>query len=450
MRTLEGHEGEISRLVFSPDGRFLVSSGRDRTVRLWDLRRGTGARTLTYPDAVHGIALTPLGNRLLAAVADDDVHVWHLDWEPEEGGASGWEETARPFLETYVSRRLGTRTGMTERMTLSDADLDSLLDDLHRRGFGGLTREAVRPRLKTLAAKGEDAPSYWETLRRHAPAAVRAVPRAAGAVRRFPWGRLVIGAVLVGAFVIGVRSWWTPKARVALSPYMEKAVTAQVDLIDLDAFQTDCGPAAYSAHLDRMLSGNPEARDVACLAALSNAGTVSEVLDRAPLDDPDPTVALRLRRNASSVLAGVQPSGLDALCTRLADPSPLVRRIAGMALAGRADEGAAACVQRVLSGGTATARRAAVFPLQQHLARGVIGVDEGWTLVQGLLQQADPEARIAGLEALPMYTARVSEPLARPFLEDLDPGVAEAAGQVLGRIDSIHRADLLRGNVRLE
>ena len=448
MRTLEGHEGEVSHVVFTPDGRFLVSSGRDRSVRLWDLRRGTRARAITFPGAVHGIAVTPIGNRLLAAVADDHVHVWHLDWEPEEAAAAGWEETARPFLETYVSQRLGGHTGTTERMTLSDADVDGLLADLHRRGFGGLTRETVRPRLEDLAAKGDEAPSYWETLRRHAPAAVRAVPRAASAVRRFPWGRLALGLVLAGAFVVGVKSWWKPAAKVALSPYMEGAVGAEMDVIDLGPFQTGCDADGYPAHLERMISGNPEARDVACLAAHSTARTVTEVLDRAPIEDADPVVWLRLRRNAASALSGVQPAALDALCARLADPSPNVRRIVGTALAVRDD--AASCVRNTLSGGTPTARGAAVLPLRQHLARGVIGVDEGWTLVQGLLQHPDPEVRIAGLEALPMYTARVSEPLARPLLEDPDPAVAEAAVQTLGRIDSIHRTDLLRGNVKLE
>lgn len=450
MRTLRGHEGEVSRLVFTPDGRFLVSSGRDHTVRLWDLRRGAGARALTFPEAVHGIAVSPLGNRLLAAVADEAVHVWHLDWEPEATSAADWEESARPFLETYVSRRIGAHAGATRRMTLSDADVDGLLADLHRRGFGGLTRETVRPRLETLAARGEDVPSYWETLRRHAPAAVRAVPKAAGAVRRLPWVRLAVGAVLVGAFVIGVRSWWRPEARVALSPYLEEAVPAEVDLIDLGAFQGDCRTDAYSVHLDRVLSGNPEARDVACLAVLASAQTVSEVLDRAPLDDTDPVVALRLRRNAASALSGVPPPALEALCVRLADPSRRVREIVGTALAARGDDGAAACVRSALTGGSPLARGAAILPFRHHLARGVIGVDEGWTLVRGLLQDPDPEGRIAGLEALPMYTARVSEPLASPLLEDPDPAVAEAAGRALGIISNVHRTDLLRGNVKLE
>jgi WD40 repeat protein len=446
MRTLRGHEGEISRVVFSPDGRFLVSSGRDHTVRLWDLRRGTEVRSLTHPAAVHGVALSPLGNVLLAAVGDGHVHAWHLDWEPEEAGAGAWNETARPFLESFVSRHRGT-VGPTERLTLSDADVDGLLTDLQRRGFGGLTRETLRPRLETLATR-EDAPSYWETLRRNAPAAVRAVPRAAGAVRRFPWGRVAIAAVAVAAVVVGVRSWFEPKARLALSPYMEEAVRDEIDLIDLEPFSSGCAAERYGDHLGRLVSGNPEARDVACVAAFSGPHTVGEVLDRVPLEDPDTMTAHRLVRNAASTLAGLDPSAIDALCERLSDRRPIVRQVVGMALAEGEDEAAVDCVRNTLSGGDPVARGAAILPLRQHLARGVLGVEEGWDLVLGLLQHPDPEVRIAGLRALPMFTARVSEPVAQPLLEDPDPGVAEAANTAISLIQSIHRTDLLRGNVK--
>ena len=448
MRTLRGHEGEVSQVVFSPDGRFLLSSGRDRTVRLWDLRQGTQARVLQHPQAVHALALTPIGNRLLAAVADGAVHLWHLDWEPEETAPGTWEETARPFLETYVSRVRGGHTGATERMTLSDADVNGVLADLHRRGFGGLTAEAVRPRLEKLASGPEDAPSYWETLRRNAPAAVRAVPRAASAVRRFPWGRAALGAVLVAGFVIGVRSWWKPEAPVALSPHMQQSVPGEVDLIDLEPFSGGCDPEAYPRHLDAVLSGNPSAGDAACLAVLSDGQTVDEVLDGAPLTDTQGLVAHRFRRNAASTLAGVQPEAVDALCGRLGDPSRDVRLVVGLAFGGRTDSGAVACVEDTLWDGSPLARDAAIVPFRQYLARGLIDVEEGWTLLQRLLADPDPEARIAGLRAASMYTSRVSEPLVRPLLEDPDPAVAEAAQRALGSIAAVLRADLLAGTSR--
>jgi WD40 repeat protein/serine/threonine protein kinase len=447
MRTLEGHEGEVSQVEFTPGGRFLVSSGRDQTVRIWDLRKGTEVRVLKHPGAVHGIGLSPLGNVLLAAVADDHVHAWHLDWEPEDTAGQGWEETVRPFLETYVSRRRGGQAGPTERMTLTDADMDSLLSDLHRRGFGGLTRETIRPRLETLAAK-EDAPSYWDTLKRNAPAAIRAVPKeAAGAVKRIPWGRITMMVIVAGAFVVGIRSWMTPESRLILSPYMATAVRAEIDLINLESFSSGCRPESYDAHLYRVVAGNPEASDVACVAAGSNASTVNAILDLAPLEDSDGAKAHRLVRTAASALAGVQPSGMDALCARLSDPRRIVRRVVGIALAEGPEPGVVDCVRSTITGGSSVGRAAAILPLRQHLARGVLGVQEGWDLIQGLLQHPDPAARIAGLRALSMFTSRVSEPVATPLLEDPDPAVAEVAQEVLGTIASILRTDQIRGNV---
>jgi WD40 repeat protein len=69
-QTLTGHEDYVTTLAFSSDGMQLISSSRDRTVRLWDLARQEGFNT--YP---HGYATLAVSfskdSRYLVSVARD-------------------------------------------------------------------------------------------------------------------------------------------------------------------------------------------------------------------------------------------------------------------------------------------------------------------------------------------------------------------------------------------
>src|SRR6185312_9659637 len=80
-RPLEGHEGPVTSMAGSPDGRLLVSGSFDRTLQIWDLDRGQ-ERTLARLDApVLELAFLPDDRTLIAALWNGAVHALRADRE---------------------------------------------------------------------------------------------------------------------------------------------------------------------------------------------------------------------------------------------------------------------------------------------------------------------------------------------------------------------------------
>ncbi len=74
----KAHEGRINRVVFSPDGRLLVSGGFDRKVIFWDGRTYQRLFTLPQTSPVYNLAFDRDGLRLAIAGVEELITVWNL------------------------------------------------------------------------------------------------------------------------------------------------------------------------------------------------------------------------------------------------------------------------------------------------------------------------------------------------------------------------------------
>lgn len=86
LRGHQGHTSTVTGLAYHPGGNVLVSSSKDRTLRLWNLQSGGTYKSLEgHTTWVQGVALVRKGTLALSVSADRSVRVWDLRAEAAKG-----------------------------------------------------------------------------------------------------------------------------------------------------------------------------------------------------------------------------------------------------------------------------------------------------------------------------------------------------------------------------
>jgi WD40 repeat protein len=76
---LEGHRRFVTGLVFTPDGKKLISSSADYTIRIWDWpERRPAGMFRGHRDEVDGLDVSPDGKTLASRCKDGTIHLWDL------------------------------------------------------------------------------------------------------------------------------------------------------------------------------------------------------------------------------------------------------------------------------------------------------------------------------------------------------------------------------------
>jgi WD40 repeat protein/tRNA A-37 threonylcarbamoyl transferase component Bud32 len=93
-RRLEGHASAVTAVAIAPDGKTILSGGKDRTLRLWDAESGKEIRSVTLPQEVNAVAFAPEPDRVLSA-SGVSVRVWDMVGGKEVGRFGGHTDAVR-------------------------------------------------------------------------------------------------------------------------------------------------------------------------------------------------------------------------------------------------------------------------------------------------------------------------------------------------------------------
>jgi eukaryotic-like serine/threonine-protein kinase len=84
---LDGHTGWVGQLVFTRDGRQMISAASDQTIRFWDTATWTVTKVLRgHTDEIHSVALSASGELLASAARDGSLMLWKADEKISSGG----------------------------------------------------------------------------------------------------------------------------------------------------------------------------------------------------------------------------------------------------------------------------------------------------------------------------------------------------------------------------
>lgn len=104
IKTLHGHDHNVSSVAFMPGGDYIVSGSRDKTIKMWEVASGYCIKTFTgHREWVRMVRPSPDGTYIASCSNDQTIRIWMSS--TRECKVNVWEQDYNLFLLITALKR---------------------------------------------------------------------------------------------------------------------------------------------------------------------------------------------------------------------------------------------------------------------------------------------------------------------------------------------------------
>ena len=154
----EGHEGVVTAITVTPDGKRIVSGSHDRTIRVWDMETGAAiGNTLEgHKGWVNAVAVTLDGKRIVSGSDDHTIRVWDLETGAAIGKPiKGHKSRVATVAVTQDGKRI-VSGAVDGTIRVWDMETGAAIGSLIKGHKSGVTAVAVTPDGKRIVSGSDD------------------------------------------------------------------------------------------------------------------------------------------------------------------------------------------------------------------------------------------------------------------------------------------------------
>ena len=161
LATFHGHRDDVNTVAFSPDGKTLASGSDDDTIKLWNASGEVRATLYGHSRSVNSVAFSPDGKTLASGSADNTIRLWNPTTEEYKGTLAGHTDWVRSVAFSPDGRTLASGSGDRTIRLWNSTTGEHLATFSGHRGY--VYAVAFSPDGETLASgSGDSTILLWE------------------------------------------------------------------------------------------------------------------------------------------------------------------------------------------------------------------------------------------------------------------------------------------------